>query len=341
MVARIDPAALLSPRQKADIILSHAQSEMRESLWRAALSDASDDAENNSSSSIANLVKGEQSGDQFGLAALLSALGIGDDKSVAQAQGASAATCDTDRALGFIESASAKATEEAASISNAPLNTAGLSNLGANAAHKDALSAASQRTGIPPAALAAIVDAEAAKGKNGAWNAYSRNSRSSAAGLGQFLSGTWVGMAQQSGTWLNQYASQQGWLGSNGKVKGEARSTLLALRYDSKASIETIADYSRSNVDRLRAGGVAIGDDVRSLANAAYVGHHLGPGDALRFYRGTISQGRARELLNAQIGASSASTRIASTGDATTAHRNWLTSYISKSVRPERYTQNG
>ena len=62
--------------------------------------------------------------------------------------------------------------------------------LGANQAMAPAIESAAQRTGLPAAALAAIIEAEAAKRKDGSWNAASRNPRSTAAGLTQFLSGS-------------------------------------------------------------------------------------------------------------------------------------------------------
>ena len=50
------------------------------------------------------------------------------------------------------------------------------------------------------------------KGKGGRWQVMSRNPRSSAAGLGQFLSGTWIGEAQRKGTYLNEVARTRGWI---------------------------------------------------------------------------------------------------------------------------------
>jgi len=42
-------------------------------------------------------------------------------------------------------------------------------------------------------------------------------------------------------------------------------------------------------------------------------------------------------LLSAQIGASAAEQRIASTGDATQAHRQWLLGFIDRRIRPEAF----
>lgn len=214
--------------------------------------------------------------------------------------------------------------------------------LGPNARHAPALTAAAARTGLPPAALAAIVDAEAAKRRDGSWNTHSRNPRSSAAGLGQFLSGTWEGEAERPGTWLNRVAHERGWLDPAGRVTAGARAPLLALRYDATASIEATADYARRNLDRLDAAGVRIGDSAREIARAAYLGHHLGPGDSVRFLsRGGLDAGRARMLLEAQIGANAARERIADAGAPTAAHREWLLGFIDAHVQPERFAAVG
>lgn len=208
---------------------------------------------------------------------------------------------------------------------------------GPNAGYAATLAAAAQRTGLPTAALATIVHAEAAKDTDGRWLPYSRNPRSSAAGLGQFLSGTWRGEAERPGTWLNATAREAGWLDSHGKVKREDRGALLALRYDAGAAIQATADYARANLDALHRAGVAIGSDAQAVAQAAYLGHHLGRGDAVRFLRGGLDADRARILLNAQVGSGNASRRIAASGDATAAHRNWLLDYIDRNIRPERF----
>ena len=179
--------------------------------------------------------------------------------------------------------------------------------------------------------------AEAAKGRGGSWQAFSRNPRSSAAGLGQFLSGTWAGMAETRGTWLNDVARTRGWLGENGRVLSGARSALLQLRYDPSASIETTADYARRNLDGLRRAGVSIGTGAATIAQSAYLGHHLGLGDAVKFMRGGLDANRARVLLAAQVGAGTASRHIAAAGNASVAHRAWFMDFVGRNIRPERF----
>ena len=156
--------------------------------------------------------------------------------------------------------------------------------------------------------------------------------------LDQFLSGTWIGEAQRKGTYLNEIARTRGWLDNNGKVLSGCRSALLALRYDADTSINAIADYAKGNLDRLRRAGVNIGGSAEKIAQSAYLGHHLGPGDAIRFLKGGLDPARARLLLNAQVGTARASQRIAATGDAAQAHRAWLLDYVGRNVQPARFS---
>lgn len=202
----------------------------------------------------------------------------------------------------------------------------------ANARYAGMLDAAAARTGLATATLSAIINAEAGRRADGGWNPLSRNPRSSAAGLGQFLSGTWLGLARQGGTWLNRYAQEHGLVDAAGHIAPGAKSALLALRYTPQAAIESVADYARANVSQLRRAGVAVGEGAADVARAAYIGHHLGPGDALRFYKGELSSVRAHALLAAQIGTEKAAHRVAQAGDAARAHRGWLLGYVEKHI---------
>lgn len=301
--------ANLSASQKARLIYDTARSEMSGRLWRAALG-STEEAEGEGKSSVTGL----KQSDPIGL----------------------------DRLLAILDPDS-KAALDAAAVpqAEAPAETSGEAAIamgdGPNARYAGMLDAAAERTGLPASALAAIVDAEAAKGAGGTWQPYSRNPRSSAAGLGQFLNGTWEGEAERSGTWLNSTAEANGWLDARGQIKAESRGALLALRYDPRASIEAVADYASANVTALRRSGAAIGAGTTEVAQAAYLGHHLGVGDAKRFLAGGLSPDRARKLLGAQVGSASAERRIAQAGSAVAAHRSWLMDYVGKHVRPERF----
>lgn len=304
MSAPVD-LARLPPARRAELILATARAEMADRLWRSALHGGEEALPRPSApaTTLAGMT----------LNALLATL---------------------DFAPKPLETPAPRETLVSSPLPQAKDAPAGL---GANAAHGPALDRASARTGIPVATLAAMIDAEAARGPDGAWNPRSRNPRSSAAGLGQFLAGTWLDMARQKGSWLNETARARGWLDAGGQPQRDAREALLALRFDAAASIETTADFARANLARLRAAGVPVNDDPASLARAAYLGHHLGAGDAVRFYSGTIGPERARALLVAQIGPGRAAQAIAQTGDASQAHRQWLLAYVAKAVRPQRY----
>lgn len=328
---RATAATPLSNAQKAEIIYVQARNELASRLWRAALG-------NEDGSEGEKLVGGDRAL-PMSLDLLLSLL---DERSAGAPPMPSQAEAPPEPASAQVPAQAATPDAPTQGLweggegrSSHPAGKA--RGYGPNAGYAVTLAAAAQRAGLPTAALATIVHAEAAKGSDGRWLPYSRNPRSSAAGLGQFLSGTWRGEAERPGTWLNATARQAGWLDSHGKVKGEDRAALLALRYDADAAIQATADYARANLDALRRAGVAIGFDAQAVAQAAYLGHHLGRGDAVRFLQGGLDPDRARMLLNAQVGSGNASRRIAASGDATAAHRNWLLDYIDRNIRPERF----
>jgi hypothetical protein len=320
MIGRIE-LERLRPEQKAEMIYTQARTELASRLWRAALgSDGMQEA------------PGEIRATRAPTATLESLLAVLNPQPMVS-------PAPPRPAMGRLEGLTIPTTEpeKAKTVESAPANVGRAGGLGPNAQHQGSLERAAARTGIPTAALAAIVDAEAAKGRDGSWKLYSRNPRSSAAGLGQFLAGTWAGEAERSGTWLNTVARNRGWLSESGKVLKGARSELLALRYDGDTSINAIADYAKGNLDRLRRAGVSIGNGVAELAQTAYLGHHLGAGDAVKFLKGGLDSRRAAVLLRAQIGAASANARLAQTGDATSAHRQWLLGFVQRHIRPERF----
>jgi hypothetical protein len=305
---------------RAELIYAQARSQLSDRLWQAALGENGRDAQPRNADHRA--VQG------VSLDSLIALLMADETDALRTPRAAQAAKNLPDPVPAQTRPAGAFAG------TSAPVAAEGL---GANAGFRPALSAAAARTGLPAAALAAIVHAEAAKDAGGRWLAFSRNPRSSAAGLGQFLSGTWKGEAERHGTWLNGVARARGWLAEDGQVRSEARSQLLAMRYDPEASIEAIADYARDNLDRLSAAGVRVRPDVEGVAQAAYLGHHLGIGDAIRFLNGTMEAGRARRRLDAQIGAGAADRKIAASGTAVGAHRAWLLDYVERNIRPSRF----
>ncbi|MBR0550911.1 peptidoglycan-binding protein [Sphingomonadaceae bacterium LXI357] len=323
----------MNPAARARLIYSQARSEVTDRLWQAAIGGADRGTDRADSWQAA--------GTPGSLDSMLTSL-------VARNRAPGSASLSGPESL--LPAGYSPVTPTVVAPSPGPVaNMAAQSNgavdavggLGVNAGYAPALERAAERSGVPAPSLAAIIDAEAAKRSDGSWNLFSRNPRSSAAGLGQFLSRTWIGMAEREGNWLNDVARDKGWLDSRGNVRSQARGPLLALRYDAEASINTIADYARSNIDHIRNSGIRTPDNPAALAKLAYLGHHLGPGDAVRFLDGGLSDRRAATLLKAQIGAGRAADRIDQAGSAADAHRAWLNNYIASHIRPDRFSDNG
>ncbi|MFC3188830.1 LysM peptidoglycan-binding domain-containing protein [Pseudocitrobacter faecalis] len=94
--------------------------------------------------------------------------------------------------------------------------------LGKNVIYWEHIIRASKRSGIIPQSIAAVINAEAAKYSGGVWNPISvckdtANSteqltvyKSSAAGMTQFLNGTWMSETLKEGTYLYEKALEQG-----------------------------------------------------------------------------------------------------------------------------------
>ncbi|TCM17708.1 hypothetical protein EDF56_10550 [Novosphingobium sp. PhB165] len=322
----------LDPAGKARLIYAQARSEMSDRLWRAALGDSGSDSAN---------ADGDQTRptDRHGMPMSLEALiGLLEGDGKTAPQGPFAGTVPMPQQGDDLGEGGGNGRRRNGSGEGDDGDGSTLSlGHGPNARYAPTLSAAASRTGLPAPVLATIVHAEAAKDGDGRWLPYSRNPRSSAAGLGQFLSGTWEGEAEREGTWLHATARANGWLDDRGHVRGDARAELLSLRYDPQAAIETTADYARANLDGLRRAGVRIGEGVEDIAKAAYIGHHLGRGDAVRFLTGSLDPDRARRLLDAQIGAAQASRRIAAAGSAVAAHRSWLLDYVGRTIKPANF----
>lgn len=305
MIAPTDLASL-TPAKRADLIYRTATTSAQQRLWEAAL--GSQDQAGGVNEQSCTLPEG-----------------IGIDALMAMISPRAARAAAIARPVVVPEAATSVG------------DCSGAARLGVNSGYSGAFASAAQRTGLPETALAAIVNAEAAKDRSGRWNAFSRNPRSSAAGLGQFLSGTWQGMAETSGTWLNGVARTQGWLDGKGRVRPAARADLLKLRYDANASIQTTADYAEGNLRRLKKVGIATGADSDAVARVAYLAHHLGPGDAARYLKTGLGDGRAATLLNAQIGSGRAQRAIAAQGDASIAHRAWLEGFVARKVKPSQF----
>lgn len=196
--------------------------------------------------------------------------------------------------------------------------------LGPNLEYKEWVKTASKRAGILPQAVAAVMNAEASKLKDGKWSVRSESSKSSATGMTQFLDGTWIDEALRKGTYLNDKAKKEGWLTQDTKGlwqfkkadgtfvcgPGLARKLstkamlpsrrnaadknlqkLLDLRYEAEFAIMAAMDYAKVNLDALLAKSYAIGDlNDTEKARIMYLCHHLGIGDAVHFIQNTIPE---------------------------------------------------
>lgn len=149
---------------------------------------------------------------------------------------------------------------------------------------------AEELTQIDAAALAALIDAEAAKIKSGPekgkWNKNSVHPGSGASGLTQFLSSTWLDQAKRPGRLLNTVAKAKGYVSaSNGIVAGK-RDELLDLRFDSELSIVSAAQFGAANLATLESKGLipaGTGDDAK--ARFMYLAHHEGATGAEQFLK--------------------------------------------------------
>lgn len=206
-----------------------------------------------------------------------------------------------------------------------------------NERFRGALLEAAKRCMVAPSALAAVIDAEAAKKPDGGWDPNSANPRSSARGLTQFLSATWLDMACRGGTFLNELARSKGFLDGAGKPLSARLADLLDLRFDAKASIITAADFAKQNLAFLeRSGCIAPGCGDDEKARFAYLAHHEGAGGARDFLKGTLAEARAERLLRVNAGSKASSLRNQH-GSWRSAYVAFLNAYIDRKIRPERF----
>lgn len=174
--------------------------------------------------------------------------------------------------------------------------------LGVNEEHRDALLLAQKRTGIDAAAIASVINAEAARDKSGKWIANSQASTSKAQGLTQFIPDTWEGHAKTGGTLLNEVAVQMGYIReAGGKILVTNRAALLALRNDPTLSIVSGAEFGKDNLAKLQRNGFLpanISDDEK--AKYMYYAHHEGFAGATRFLTDsrTTDEATAKRVLS-------------------------------------------
>lgn len=190
---------------------------------------------------------------------------------------------------------------------------------------------AAKRHGFSPHALAAVIDAEAAKIKTtGEWNVNSKANSSTAAGLTQFLDGTWLAMCKDSNSLVGQY------IASNPKL---SKTQKLNLRFDAEMAIDAAAAYAVSN---FKQSGLPYKNltEPSSMAKFAYLLHHEGPTGGKNFVMNTLSEERAKSLLFTQFGkhgANQATKFLSRFKNAKEAYGVWLRDYIDGHINIYQY----
>lgn len=173
-----------------------------------------------------------------------------------------------------------------------------------NEKFRQAIIDAAKRYHFTPHALAAIIQAEAAKEKDGSWKEASVAGGSSARGLGQFLPAAWFQYVAKVGTLGNVEAMKltganklEALNGTLYKVVGKTQTevstamqtTILSWRDHGGYSIDAIGAYAEDNLSLLKTHGI----DATNLSpdekvKIAYIMHHEGPKDGVLYLRGEL-----------------------------------------------------
>lgn len=225
--------------------------------------------------------------------------------------------------------------------------------LGRNNIYRQPILDAARRLGLTPQALCALIDCEAAKfaekialldnqgkpivDKKGkarfkvvreVWDANSGNAENNAAGLTQFLRGTWLDHVMRPGFYIHEQSKAKAWVKLEPEPPGRLRRAVLALpgvkpkmrwvfvlangkttttpgreladanvqqclamRFDPAWSINAAADYGRANLQLLERAGFKIGTLTdMDKAKLMYLMHHEGEGAGPAFIRDTLGK---------------------------------------------------
>jgi murein DD-endopeptidase MepM/ murein hydrolase activator NlpD len=173
-----------------------------------------------------------------------------------------------------------------------------------NEKFRQALIESAKRYGFTPHALAAIINAEAAKTKDGTWIETSAAAGSSARGLGQFLPAAWCEYIAKDGTLGNKealkktgatklFAANKTLYKEEGtkrvEIDGSTKTTILDWRDNGAYSIDAIASYAEDNLNYLSKNGLnakALSPDEK--VKIAYIMHHEGPRGGVLYLRGKL-----------------------------------------------------
>ncbi|ENV32563.1 peptidoglycan DD-metalloendopeptidase family protein [Acinetobacter gerneri] len=198
-----------------------------------------------------------------------------------------------------------------------------------NTKYRAYIISAAKRHGFAPQALAALINAEAARKKGGEWNEKSYNNGSKAGGMTQFLPSTWLEMSKNKSSLVGQHVAK------NPKLKTQQ---ILDLRFNAEMSIDAAAAYAVYNfkISKLPYQNLT---EPSSMAKFAYLLHHEGAGGGRQFVQNSFSQERAKNLLFSQIQNNKSATNYLKrfNNDAKAAYGNWLRNYIDTHINVYDY----
>lgn len=227
-----------------------------------------------------------------------------------------------------------------------------------NEKYKGYIFAAAKRHNLTPHSLAALINAEAAKLNDiGEWNPKSKvPPPGTAAGLTQFLDGTWLGMAANPNSLVGQYVAAKYpnikpkdlsiFFSKNSHIKQE----VLDLRFNPEMSIDAAGAYARGNLNELQKDVPSVGQlqDAEALAKLAYLLHHEGLSGAKTIIKDNLTEKRAHGLLNTQLVYTNKKTKQQVTerrdillkryyNDPIRAYKSWLIGYVNEHINVYKF----
>jgi hypothetical protein len=204
-------------------------------------------------------------------------------------------------------------------------------DLGVNEQFAEQIGIAARQSGLSPQTVAAIINAEAAKGGGGTWNPKSKNPDTSARGLTQILEGTWTGEATIAGTYLNGVARKLGYLDQRGHILPANKKAFLDLRFDPQHSISAAADYAARNIAALGDDKLVWDKSPAALARYAYIAHHEGLDGGRKFLRGDLLV--SDKAWNSNVPEKQSKVVLAANGgDRNKAYRVYMQGYIDRMI---------
>lgn len=203
-----------------------------------------------------------------------------------------------------------------------------------NEKYRDLLTGAARKYSLTPQSLAALIDAEAVKDKEGTWDEKSNeNDPGKAQGLAQFFQAGWTDVFNNSTSLLCQ------------DCKTMSRSEWLSKRLEAKYAIDGAAAYAGTN---LRSFAKQSGFQVESLlpeekAKIAYLLHHEGVQGVSRLLVGVPTPYTSAEIaarLGKQVGTAKKTNQLIAQygGDPVAAYKGWLFGYIDKLIDVRHFT---